>query len=53
MGGHRPIIIQILEGNFKIQMIICGIGHCEILEFCKESGVRSEFWLNFESIQSK
>ena len=30
MGGYRAIIIQISEGNFKIQMIFDGIYHCEI-----------------------
>ena len=49
MGGYRAIITQILE----IQMIFGGIGHCDILEFCKESGENSKFWSNFESLQSK
>ena len=56
MGGYRAIIIQILEGNFKIQMIFGGICHSEIqslLEFCKESGKSSEFWSNFETLRSE
>ena len=56
MGGHRAIIIQILEGNFKIQMIFGGICHREIqslLEFCKESRDCGEFWSKFETIQIK
>ena len=56
MGGYRAIIIQILEGNFKIQMIFGGICHSEIqslLEFCKESGESSEFWSNFETLRSE
>ena len=46
MGGYRAIIIQVLEGNFKIQMIFGGICHYEnqsLLEFRKESGESSEF----------
>ena len=56
MGGYRAIIIQVLEGNFKIQMIFGGICHFEnqnLLEVYKESGESSEFWSNFESLQSK
>ena len=56
MGVYRAIITQILEGNFKIQMIFGGPCHREIqslLEFCKESGESSEFWSNFETLRSE